>query len=311
MIIKLGYVSIAKTLDNVTASSALTYTNFMKLNEEERYTKLNKVIISNLIDLEKIIKYNIKNNIHFYRLTSSLIPLYTHPLVNINLKKYIVYFNRIKKLIKTSNMRVDMHPSEYCVLNSTRKEVAEKALIELKYHYEILKLLGIKDKVIILHIGSSTFGKDNSLTRFINNYNKLPNYLKKAIVIENDDKTFNINDCLYLKEKLNIRVVLDYHHHLCNHIDEKIDYNKIFDNWIIPKIHFSSPKSNLKKEYRSHSEYIDVYSFIAFLKNINSKKNIDIMLEAKGKDEALFKLIRQLKYYSNYIFIDDTTFKVE
>ena len=38
--------------------------------------------------------------------------------------------------------------------------------------------------------------------------------------------------------------------------------------------------------------------------------DIDIMLEAKGKDEALFRLVRQLKYKTNYKFIDDTTFIV-
>ena len=35
------------------------------------------------------------------------------------------------------------------------------------------------------------------------------------------------------------------------------------------------------------------------------------MLEAKRKDESLFKLVRQLKYKTNYNFIDETTFKVE
>ena len=34
------------------------------------------------------------------------------------------------------------------------------------------------------------------------------------------------------------------------------------------------------------------------------------MLEAKGKDEALFRLVRLLKYKTDYEFIDDTTFKV-
>ena len=32
------------------------------------------------------------------------------------------------------------------------------------------------------------------------------------------------------------------------------------------------------------------------------------MLEAKEKDEALFRLTRQLKYLTNYNFIDESTF---
>ena len=34
------------------------------------------------------------------------------------------------------------------------------------------------------------------------------------------------------------------------------------------------------------------------------------MLECKAKDEALFKLVRQLKYY-DYHFIDETTIKLK
>ena len=34
------------------------------------------------------------------------------------------------------------------------------------------------------------------------------------------------------------------------------------------------------------------------------------MIEAKQKDRALFKLVRELKYKSNYKFIDETTFEL-
>lgn len=58
----------------------------------------------------------------------------------------------------------------------------------MEYHYNLLKAMNIKNKVLILHIGSSTFGKDNSIKRFINSFNRLPKYLRECIVIENDDK---------------------------------------------------------------------------------------------------------------------------
>ena len=35
------------------------------------------------------------------------------------------------------------------------------------------------------------------------------------------------------------------------------------------------------------------------------------MIEAKKKDEALFRLVRQLKYLTNYEFIDETSFNVK
>lgn len=79
---------------------------------------------------------------------------------------------------------------------------------------------------------------------------------------------------------------------------------------MIPKIHFSSPKN--KRESRSHNDYIDTNSFIQFL-NILKQKNqdVDIMLESKAKDDALFRLVRELKYHENYLFLDETSFKIE
>lgn len=311
MVIRLGYACICKSLVGVTSSSSYTYTSFNKDND---LAKLDKVIVSNLEDLFKILEYNKNNNIHFYRLSSNIIPLATHNKVMFDyLDKYNNYYQNISKLIRDNNMRIDMHPSTYCILNSTRNEVVENTIVILKYHYDLLSAMNIDDKIIIIHIGSSTFGKEKSLTRFINNFNKLPEYLQHVIAIENDDKVFTIDDCLYLSHKLNIPVVLDYHHFLCNNTGRDITnyLDDIFNSWkkVNPKIHFSSPKN--KRDYRAHNEYIDSDKFIEFLAILsNYRYDVDIMLEAKGKDEALFRLVRELKYKTNYNFIDESSFKI-
>lgn len=312
MKIRLGYVSISKTLD-ITSSKTITYTEFKKHND---FNKLNNIIIENLTNLEKIIDYNIKNNIHFYRMTSKLIPLATIKEIEFDYtKKYTDYYNKISNKIKKYNLRVDLHPDQFCILNSTKKEIIENSITILKYHYNILNSLNIENKIIILHIGSSVFGKENSIKRFINNFNKLPLHIQKCIALENDDKIYNILDCLNLCEKLNIPMVLDYHHHICNNDNINIDdyLERIFKTWknITPKIHFSSPKNKTKKDFRSHHDYIDISDFISFLEKIKPLNiNLDIMLECKAKDEALFRLVRQLKYY-NYDFIDETTINLK
>ena len=218
--------------------------------------------------------------------------------------------------IEDSRMRVDLHPDQFCVLNSINKDIVKNSIEILKYHYNILNKLKIKNKVLVLHVGSNAFGKSNSLTRFINNYMILPKSIRDTIVVENDDKVFNIKDCLYLNEKLNVPIVLDYHHHFCNNDGINLyDYiEDIFNTWknINPKVHFSSPKNLTKKEIRSHNDYIDSNKFIEFVENIKHLDyDIDIMIEAKKKDEALFRLIRELKYKTNYKFIDDTTFEAK
>lgn len=314
MKIRLGYACLTKTLDNITSSSSLSYTNYLK--ETNQLNKLNQVIISNLEDLEKIIDYNIANNIHFYRLSSKLIPLATHQDVDFDyIEKYRSYYERIGKKIKDNNIRVDFHPDQFCVLNSTKSEVVQNSFRILEYHYQILEALKVESKVIILHIGSNVFGKEKSIQRFINNFKKLPSYIQDTIVIENDDKVFNIMDCLKISKEINVPIVLDYHHHNCNNngVDLYNHMKDIFDSWkkINPKLHFSSPKNRTKKDMRSHHDYIESKAFIEFVNNIKELKyNIDIMIEAKAKDEALFKLTRELKYKTDYNFIDDTTFEI-
>ncbi len=49
-------------------------------------------------------------------------------------------------------------------------------------------------------------------------------------------------------------------------------------------------------------------SLLNLLRRYNTE--VDIMLETKMKDEALFRLVRELKYKTNYNFIDDTSFEI-
>ncbi len=294
--VRLGYACICNSIEE--HMHTITYTNYLKDKN-----KINDIVKQNFEVLKKILTYNNKNNIHFYRLSSNFIPCasiieYDYP--NIFKKE----FKEISKLIKG---RFDMHLSEYCILNSTNKEVVKRSIDEIKYHYKLLKSFKVKPNIII-HIGSKSFGKENSITRFINNFNKLPNYLKNTLLIENDDKVFNVEDTLKLCQKIKRPMVLDVHHHNCNKSEKDLSnyLNEIFNTWdTTPKIHFSSPKN--KKDIRAHNDYINSDDFINFIKLID--RDIDIMLEAKAKDDALFRLVRELKYKTNYNFIDETTIK--
>lgn len=312
MKVRLGYVALSKALDDVTTSSTITYTNY--INKNYNTSKLLEITKNNLDSLYEIIKYNVKNNFHFYRLTSKLVPLATHDKVDFDyITPLLDEYKKIGKLINDNNIRVDTHPDQYAVLNSMDRKIVKNTVEILEYHYKIMDAIGIKDKIIILHVGSSACGKKASITRFINNFNKLPDHIKKCIAVENDDKVYNIKDVLELCHKINVPMVLDYHHFICNNEKEDInDYLKeIIDTWDgkLPKMHFSSPKSKLKKEFRSHSDYINKECFIEFINILKKQdKDIDIMLEAKAKDDAISRLVRCLKYKTNYKFLDETTF---
>lgn len=312
MKIRLGYACVPIT-PGTTYCHTLTYTNYLKLNKEDAYKKLDNILKINFKELKQILKYNEQNNIFFYRLSHSMVPLASHEKVNFDyINPYIKNWQEIGKIINKLNMRVDIHPDQYCILNSTKKEVVKNSFNILNFNYQIIKAMRIKGK-IILHVGSGENGKDESIRRFKRNFNKLDNVIKQMILLENDDRVFNVKDTLKLCEDLNIPMVLDFHHYKCNNEKENIEeyLERIFNTWentgLNPKMHFSSPKSFRDK--RSHSDYINEKSFIDcldILKKFN--KDIDVMLECKAKDDALFRLIRQLKFYGYKI--NGTTIEV-
>lgn len=307
MKIRLGYACISAII-NTTSSKTTTLTYYKKLDTKSKQNKIDIIIKENLKSLKEIIIYNIKNNIHFFRITAKLIPLMD--IVNIDLNKYKNEFLEIGNLINKNNMRVDVHADEFCVLNSINENVvlnSIKILNNLKISMDMFNV----PYNIIIHIGSKVNGVKESIKRFKNNFNLLNEDLKEKLIIENDDKNFNVYQTLKLCEDLNIPMCLDIHHHYCNKCTKNIAFylprilNTFKNN--IPKMHYSSPKS--KKEFRTHNEYINSEEFILFVNLLKEyNKDVDIMLEAKGKDLALVKLIYELKYKEIYKFIDDSSF---
>lgn len=322
MKIRLGYVAISNVLGKkVTSSSTVTFTNYNKItSEEKKLEKLKSVTSSNLNALQELLRYNIENNIHFYRITSALIPLVTHPEVGYWGHREIFKkdFEYIGRLIKNSNMRVDTHPDEFNVINSNNPKVVENTLKNLMRQVEWFEDMNYKDGKMVIHVGGATGGKEDAIERFIKHFNEFPKELKEKLIIENDDRTYTAKETLNLCKTLNIPMVLDIHHHNCNNYGEDIKdiLDDILNTWknesLPPKMHFSSPKDRnlIDKVDKRHSDFIDAKDFITFIETLKGfNKDIDIMLECKEKDVALFKLVQDIKSIKpEYNWIDETIF---
>lgn len=317
MKVRLGYVAIALGLPKITSSSNITYTFYKKLTTEEKIRKLKQVSYSNIVDLKKILEYNIENKIHFYRITSALIPLATHPDVNWDYRSALsVDFNIIGDIVKDNNMRVDTHPDQFNVINSVDDEVVENTKRNLWFHVNLFEDMGYSLGKMVLHVGSSAGGKDAALKRFENNFKNYPEEITSKLILENDDKTFTAKETLGLCQKLGAPMVLDVHHHICNNNGYDIEeiLPDILNTWngevLPPKLHFSSPKDGPKD--RKHADFIDARDFIDFIeicKPLN--KDLDIMIEAKKKDIALFNLVKDIKgLRKDWKWIDSSTFEL-
>ena len=315
MRVRFGYVAIAMRLDKVTSSSPVTYKKYASIDsEKERLSLLKRVTQSNLRDLIKILNYNIEYDIHFYRLTSKLIPLATHQEVLWNYSKVIkTECEQVAQLIQSHQMRVDAHPDQFNVLNSTNPAVVESSIMTLEHQLDLFDLFQMKHGKLVLHVGGKAGGKDNALERFVKTFHQLSPRLQQALILENDDKTYSAKDVLGLCQQLNIPMVLDIHHHRCYHDEPSLDniVEDVFKTWNDdywpPKIHVSSPKEF--ENDRRHADFIEVEDMLRFLELIKPlNQDIDVMIEAKQKDLALHRLVHDLKQARpHWKWIDHTT----
>lgn len=319
MKVRLGYVAIALNLPKVTSSSTVTYSRYSKINTEaDKLNKLKEVTRSNIYDLEKILNYNIENQIHFYRITSNLIPLGTHPDVTFDYRKYFKKdFEYIGNIIRKNNLRIDSHPDQFNVINSIKENVVENTIKSLKFQSQIFEDINYKQGKMVIHIGSSQGGKEESIERFINNLKYFPNEVVSRLILENDDKIFTAQDVLNICKETKLPMVLDIHHHICKNNGEEIKYilKDIFNTWnneiLPPKIHFSSPREFEKD--RKHADFINAKDFLDFIYLAKDEvdRDFDVMIEAKKKDLALKKLVNDIKDLDENIkFIDETTIEI-
>lgn len=316
-IVRLGYVAMSTELKNASPSQTMTFTQFQKIKDREAaIRKLERIALTNLENTLRLLKHNVFNEIHFYRLTSRLIPLANHEeLPDWNyIKPLSEKLTEIGAYARKYNIRIDFHPDHFVVVNSPKTEVVRNSLKTLKMHYLLLKRMKIDPTHrCVLHVGGNYKETENSLERFVDNWMDVPRAIQKMIMLENDDTSFTVDDTLYLCEKLEIPLVFDYHHHLAHHYNEKWEdkWDRIVATWkdsLLPiKMHISSPKN--EREFRHHSNYVDVDMFFRYLKEIKGTvPEIHCMIETKKKDKALFSLIEEIKHRKDVEMIDGSSF---
>ncbi|MFW9950658.1 MAG: UV DNA damage repair endonuclease UvsE [Candidatus Thorarchaeota archaeon] len=285
---KIGYPCINLTL-NCRSSHTFRLKNYSK-------HKLIETISGNLECLNKILDFNLKNKIQFFRITSDLIPFGSHPVIDVDWQKiFKSKFISIGTFIINNKMRITMHPGQYTVLNSNNIDVYNKSIEDLKYHVDVLDLLGLDASAKVqIHVGGIYGNKEKSLNRFIERYRNLDGRLKKRLIVENDDKNYNLDDCLVINRATKIPIVFDVYHDECytskGSLEEKLlNVKKTWnENDGLPIVHYSS--ENPLKGRGSHAESIHIAHFKEFLRK-SKNVDFDIMLEIKDKEKSAFKAI--------------------
>jgi UV DNA damage endonuclease len=250
-------------------------------------------VSGNLDCLEKILDWNSDKGLLFFRITSDLIPFGSHPVHELNFAdEYAETFQHLGEIINTHSMRISMHPGQYTVLNSKDEDVAERAIAELQYHADILDALGLDVKhKIQIHVGGVYGDKSASMQRFIQRYTKLPPAITRRLVIENDDVSYSVADCLEIHDEIGVPIIFDNLHHACLHNEEKEAevLQQVSGTWGtddgIPMIDYSDQEPG--ERVGKHREHIETNHFHDFLQTLESVNcDADIMLEIKDKEKS-------------------------
>ncbi|SEN90677.1 UV damage endonuclease UvdE [Mesobacillus persicus] len=320
-IVKLGYVAMSVELQNCSPSQTMTFKQFQAIKDREAaIRKLERIAISNLENCLRLLKHSVANDITFFRFSSRLIPLANHPELSDwkYLKSLKEPLKALSEYIQANSMRVDFHPDHFVLLNTTNKDTLNNSIKTLSMHEALLRGMGVDpEHRCVLHVGGAYEDKGKALEQFIHNWGLLPRSLQALIMLENDDTTFTLNDTLYLCEKLGIPLVFDYHHHLANFENEddwETHWERVVGTWehspLPIKMHISSPRN--EKEFRAHADHIDPAMFNRFLQKIKGTvPEIHCMIEAKKKDEALFKLSEDLRGMEGIKMMNQASFMLE
>ena len=262
--------------------------------------------------LHGVIDYCERNGIRMYRMTAGLAPYATHPDMPRFHRQVDECRDELAELgarAREADVRLSTHPSQYIVLNSEDPAIRTAAARDVELQADLLDAMGAgPEAVCVLHVGGATGGFDAALERFERGLETLSDRARDRLVIENDDRTFALCHVLELHRRTGLKVVWDILHHHCNDPDGIPDREALelaLASWpedVRPKIHYSSPRTSMEErngkhvlpQLRAHADMVDPIGFEHFVTETAHGLDLDVMLEAKGKDLALLRLREQL-----------------
>lgn len=290
---KLGYPCLNYTLKCLNSSFRL------KSYSEQRMIE---TIDSNLSSLIRILQFNVDNGLLFFRISSEIIPFASHPVCQFNWQSYFQErLQQIGAFIKKHKIRISMHPDQFVVLNSKQDHIISNSINELMYHQRFLDILELDDTAKIqIHVGGIYGNKTEVIKKFIATYNLLEDSLKRRLVIENDDKLFNLNDCMNIYQDTGIPIIFDTLHHQCLNNQETMLEAMITaqgawqDTDGVPMIDYSTQEPNAR--LGKHASTLEIDSFKDFI-ILTKGLEFDIMLEIKDKELSAVKALNIINLY--------------
>ena len=295
--LNLGYACINETLklQKITTNRGLKKATL----DSKGLPYVSQLALQNVLDLEKVMQWNVENNIKLFRMSSDVIP-WGNKIDITKLPDYTEIrsvLERVGKYANDNTIRITTHPGPFNLLASSNPNVVKNTVLDLEMHAVVFNMLGLSEthyNKINIHVGATYNDKIAAAKVWCNNFKTLPESVKKRLTIENDDKAsmYSVADLYRLiYSEVGVPIVFDYHHHNFNtgDLSHRQALELAMTTWpegIKPMVHYSESKSlhenDSKIRLQAHSDFIngpiDTFSY-----------DIDIMLETKAKELALLK----------------------
>lgn len=244
-----------------------------------------------------------------------MFPFATHPnyYQDYDWSRFEPQLKKLGELARYYRQTITFHPGQFNQLTSKRESVVENSIIDINVHAKILDMMNCnEDSVIVIHGGSKSDGKDVCLERLCKNFERLSISAQKRLVLENCEMAYSIQDLLPISQKLQIPIVIDYHHHNINpgsikNDDELINItNLVLQIWktrnITPLFHLSESKRGVKitdsiTTRRAHSDYVETLPNALLITIETNRINLDI--EAKMKEQSVLHLYKKFNLIKN------------
>src|SRR5688572_4172538 len=199
-----------------------------------------------------------------YRLSSDLAPYATHPDVpqfHGMVAESDAELRAIGANAKQLDIRLSFHPSQYVLLNSPNPDLTRKSIWDLSSQAEMLDRMELgPEAVLVTHVGGTYRDVPASRARWAETWPTLPEHVHRRLVLEHDDLRFSAADVLWIHEHTGVRLIFDYQHFWCFN-PERLEMTdvvrRILKTWpsgVRPKIHFSTPRSELREQERTNKK---------------------------------------------------------
>jgi UV DNA damage endonuclease len=274
------------------------------------------IMVHNAAAAKRLVEYvgSLPPELRMVRLGSNQLPCATEPTWRYFWSRPDVvaycekHYREVGDTARRLDVRLSMHPGQFCVLASDNDEIVERSIEEFEYHANLIRWMGygqrFQDFKCNVHISGrkGPAGIKDTLKR-------LSPEARNTITIENDENSWGLDASLELADDL--ALVLDIHHHWVKtgeYIEPDDDrIYRIIDSWRgeRPAMHYSISREDYltdadpsvrpdmdtllesghkKQKLRAHSDYC--WNTASNEWALSHWHWADIMVEAKMKNLA-------------------------